>query len=84
MKKWNYKTQSYEPYSITEEWNSPVYCSDMDEVINCASCGTKITFGDAFTSRVIHTDKGFGYPVCYKCNQIEFEVEMNYKNGCMK
>ena len=51
----------------------------MDEEINCSSCGAKITFGDAYTSSVIHNPCGFGYPVCCNCKQAETKEDMLHR-----
>lgn len=77
MKRWNLKTQSYEPYSVPEDWFCPIYCNDMDEAVNCPNCGKKILFGDGYSSRFIHNDKGLGYSVCLKCHEQEIEKERN-------
>ena len=55
--------------------NKPIYTPNMDTVINCASCGKKLAFGDSYTSRCIHNATGFGYAVCAGCNDKEFEAE---------
>lgn len=67
MEKWNFKTSTYEPYTIPTNWHTPLYTNDMDEVVNCAECGRKMKFGDCYTSLSIHDDIGFGYPVCHEC-----------------
>lgn len=76
MQKWNPRTRKYEPYTIPPEWHTPIYCEDMDEVINCARCGTKMPYGDGFTSRHIHTDHGMGYCVCEDCYKKEWSEEV--------
>lgn len=71
MKKWNPATNQYEPYSVPAEWHCPPVSFLMDELINCASCGKRITFGAGYTSKLIHTDSGFGYTVCRECSEKE-------------
>lgn len=80
MRKWNYTKQEYEPYNIPENYYCPIV-ADMDERVNCPSCGRRILYGDGFTSRVIHGDKGgMGYTVCSKCHNAEVQEEMNFRN----
>ena len=76
MKKYNIYTREYEPYSIPEHWICPLYSNNMNEVVNCSSCGKLILFGNGFTSRLIHSDKGFGYSVCEECHDKEVKEEM--------
>lgn len=75
--KWNYKTRDYDPYKIPDDWHTPLYSDDMDEEVNCCQCGRKIKFGDAYTSKEIHSGMGFGYPVCEECYELEWERERN-------
>ena len=67
LSKWNNKKRIYEPYEVPDNWNVITYSSDMDEIVNCPHCGKKLTFGDCYTSREIHTKHGFGYAVCEDC-----------------
>ncbi len=73
--KWNFAKIRYEPYMIPDEWHCPLVSDDMDEPINCASCGKGMTFGEGYTSRAIHTPGGFGYFVCEDCLQKEIMAE---------
>ena len=73
--KWDNATHKYTPHRIPEEWSCPMYCDDMSEPVNCASCGKKMTFGDGYTSRVIHNAVGFGYSVCEDCMKKERAAE---------
>ena len=75
LKKWNWKTREYDPYEIPDDWNVKTYSNDMDEIVNCPHCGRKVAFGDCYTSREIHTEHGFGYPVCVDCYAREWERE---------
>ena len=82
MRKWNYNIQDYEPYTISSTWHCPAYSDNMDETINCASCGCKMLYGDGYTSRVIHGDRsGFGYVVCSDCHDVEIIAENNWRKS---
>lgn len=72
-KKWNPKTREYQDYELPK--NACMYSNDMNEEIACARCGRKMVFGDGYTSRQIHTELGFGYAVCEKCYEREWEEE---------
>lgn len=50
------------------------YSNDMDEIVACAACGKPLKFGDAYTSRKIQSNAGFGFAVCEDCYEKEFEV----------
>ena len=78
--KWNYDTESYEPYDAPE--GAVTYSALMDKVIMCASCGRKVMFGDCYTSRTIHTQMGIGFAVCPKCHEAEVreELKKDHKN----
>lgn len=80
MKKWNYITKEYDSYNIPLDWDCRTYCFNMDEVINCASCGKKIMYGNGYTSHEIHTNKGcFGYTICDVCHYIENKRRDKYE-----
>lgn len=70
MQKRDPKKREYKPYIIPEGWNCPLYlqpCKFLTEQINCTWCG-KITFyWKCYTSRLIHSHIGLGYPVCSEC-----------------
>jgi hypothetical protein len=70
--KWNYEARDYDPYTIPDDWHTPLLSNDMDEVINCASCGKRVRFGECYTSKVIHAKLGFGYSVCSECHDKEW------------
>lgn len=76
--KWNYEKQDYEPHNIPDDWKTPLYCEDMDEIINCAACGSKISYGMCFTSRELHTGHGLGYAICPRCHEVEVGRENHY------
>lgn len=71
--KWDFARHRYEPYMIPDEWHCPLVSDDMDEPINCASCGKEMTFGKGYTSIAIHTPGGFGYFVCKDCMEKEWQ-----------
>lgn len=81
VKKWNYEAENYEPYEIPEKWFCPILLYNMKNIVNCASCGKKIEFGDTYTSRIIHNDYGMGYNVCPKCHEEELRNERKYNEG---
>ena len=72
MIKWNPKEHKYYDYKIPNEWYSPLYVEDLDTIINCASCGKIVKFGECFTSKFIHNHVGLGYSVCYECHMNEW------------
>lgn len=67
LNKWNINKHEYEEIEIFDNWNVKTYSDDMEEKINCASCGKVLEIGDSYTSLEIHTNAGFGYGVCEKC-----------------
>lgn len=67
MQKWNAEKGEYEPYSVPNNWICPLYCEDMQRVVNCASCGKIIRYGSSYTSQEIHNSMGLGYAVCQDC-----------------
>lgn len=71
IRRWNYDKQAYEPYEVSDEWTVRSYSNDMDEIVNCPHCGRKVTFGECYTSKEIHTECGFGYAVCEECYDME-------------
>lgn len=79
LKKWNYEKLKYEPIEVPDDWNCITYSDDMKEVVNCPHCGKKIFFGETYTSKEIHTNLGFGYGVCEKCYEEEWERRRKYK-----
>lgn len=77
LRKWNYKGQVYEEHEVPEKWKIIVYTDNMNEIINCASCGSLLRYGDCYTSLELHNGHGFGYPVCEKCYRKEWERRKN-------
>lgn len=73
MLKWNNEKGKYELYDVPADWQCKLYEDDMNQKINCASCGKEIRFGECYTSMEIHNVWGFGYAVCPECYQKEIE-----------
>lgn len=67
VEKWDFVERKYRPYEIPDGWYCPLVLFDMETIVNCASCGKELPFGDAYTSRCIHNPYGFGYMVCEAC-----------------
>lgn len=67
MQKWNPNKKEYTPYSIPKEWNWPMYTPNMGEEINCTSCWKETVFWVCYTSKQIHNEMLFWYPVCFDC-----------------
>lgn len=78
--KWDFAKHEYLPYEIPDEWHCPLV-TELHERINCTSCGKIIEYGEAFTSRRIHTIVGFGYPVCESCYTEERAEEAKHKGN---
>lgn len=72
MQKWNSEKHKYEPYEVPKEWYCPLF-SNLDERINCASCGKEVIVGNCYTSTLIHNEIGLGYCVCEECYNNEKE-----------
>lgn len=75
IRKFNWKTRKYEKYDAPEGIRLALYCSDMNEIVNCAQCFKSISFGDSYTSREVHTNIGLGYAVCEECYDKEWNRE---------
>lgn len=73
LRKWDNAKREYEPYPVPDDWYVTCYEGSMDALINCAHCGKELTYGNAYTSREIHTSMGFGYAVCKECYRKEWE-----------
>ena len=73
LEKWNTKKHKYEEYTIPDNWKVKTFSPNMDEEVNCVSCGKKIKFGDCYTSLEIHTSVGFGFAVCETCYNEEYK-----------
>jgi hypothetical protein len=73
LRKWNYKKHDYEPYEVPDDWKLVLYTDNMDEITTCPHCGKAVEFGETYTSKEIHTETGFGYPVCGNCYEKEWD-----------
>ena len=78
VRKWNYDTKEYDPYT-PEPGTYVLLTRDMDLPINCMSCAKDMVFGKGYTSKVFHTQVGFGYPVCEQCYEKEVETDAFYR-----
>lgn len=67
IKKWNHIAKEYEPYTPDPSWKLILFTTNMDEEVNCANCGKPMTYGEGYTSRVLHNRVGLGYPVDEDC-----------------
>ena len=72
LQKWSYQKHKYSDYEIPDSWKCPIYSDNMDQVINCTSCGKLLRYGNCYTSLEIHNRHGFGYPVCQECYKEEW------------
>lgn len=71
--KWNYEKNDYDPHELSDDWYTPMYSDNLDEIINCSNCGRKVRYGDCYTSRWIHDRFGLGFLVCEQCYDEEWE-----------
>lgn len=76
--KFNFETGKYEPYTLSDK--ASLYEQDLDEVIECASCGRDVVYGDCFTSITIHGERGLGYMVCPECYEREWNERRDWGN----
>lgn len=81
MQKWNPKTHQYEEYEVPNNWNTPLYTDNMQELVNCARCGKEIHYGESYTSLQIHNNLGLAYSVCRECYEQEWEEERYANKG---
>ena len=72
-RKWDFETKKYRPCYLPGK--ATLIEKRLDKVIECASCKTKLLYGNAFTSRTIHNSMGLGYCVCMKCYEDDWEKE---------
>lgn len=76
MKKWNYDTHTYDDYAGYP--GAKCYSDNMNEIVQCAGCGTAIKYGMSYTSLEIHTNLGLGYAVCRECYSAELKRREEY------
>lgn len=81
LQKWNYDTRKYEDYEVPDEWYVPII-AELYDMVNCASCGKLIKYGNSFTSLEIHENKvgSLGYAVCDTCFNQEWERKIKNNN----
>lgn len=76
--KFDFETEKYEPYTLPDK--ASLYEQDLDEVIECASCGRNVVYGDCFTSDAIHNKRGLGYMICPECYEKEWNERIYRRN----
>jgi hypothetical protein len=74
LNKWNPRLHHYEAFETPAEI-VVLYTPVMELPCDCTRCGIRMTFGDGYTSKQIHTDGGMGYPVCENCYEEELKEE---------
>ena len=79
-KKWNGGLHRYEPYYVDDDKRLCLYSEDMDLEIDCCQCLKPIKYGETYTSKEVHNGVGFGYAVCPKCYEEEWERRRVWKN----
>lgn len=67
LKRWNRQKRDYDDYEVPDDRRCRTLCFDMDEIVDCASCGDSLPYGSTYTSLEIHTNSGMAYGVCEKC-----------------
>ena len=81
LKKWNYIKHDYDDYNIPDNWHVSTLELDLNTIINCVQCGKEVKYGDTYTSLEVHTPLyGFGYCVCKKCYNEEWERRKKYRD----
>lgn len=81
LQKWDPRRRTYLPYMIPGNWNVSIFEWDLETVVTCAGCGQRLSFGDSYTSRQIHTTAGIGYAVCRKCYDREWNEEKRQREA---
>lgn len=77
--KWNYMEHKYDDHIIPNDWNCKTYSDDLNEIINCAQCGSQLKIGDSYCSVELHVPvSGFGYCVCERCHNKELETRKKF------
>lgn len=71
MERWNADKKMFEEYVVSDEWEVAVLSSDMEKVVNCASCGAEIPWKVAYASMEIRGPIGLGYGICERCHDEE-------------
>lgn len=78
LQRWDYDLHDYVPFVVPTKWNVVIYGNNMDEIINCPTCGVELKLGDSYTSKEVHDNIGFGFCVCEKCYDEEWERRRKY------
>lgn len=76
INKWYCKDHAYYPVEVPVE--VILEGKTMDQMVMCANCFKNGRYGEMYTSREYHTERGLGYPVCTECYEEEI---MNYCNN---
>lgn len=71
LKRWNVGKRQYENYDVPDSRRVATFRNDMNEIVDCASCGKSIPYGLSYTSIEFHTAMGFGFCVCDECYEKE-------------
>ncbi len=74
LRRWNYKKHRYDPFEVPDNWNVILTSNDLDDLINCCTCGKELKFGDSYTSMRVHNNIGLGYCVCQNCYDKEWII----------
>lgn len=82
VRRWNPRVGYYERQTVPEAWKVRTFCEDMDEVVNCISCGKEIAYGDCYCSRQYHSEIGFGFAECKECYDKFWQEEQDAKGNC--
>lgn len=77
-RRWSYDIREYVDYDLPKK--ASLFEVDMDTIVQCASCGKFLPFGECYTSKVIHSISGFGYGVCDVCHTEELDEYLDEKN----
>lgn len=81
LQRWDYDLHEYQLFMIPADWNVSIGGGDdMDEIINCPTCGKELKLGDSYTSKEVHTNIGIGFCVCEKCYDEEWERRRKYRD----
>lgn len=61
MQKWNAEKGEYEPYSVPEGWDCPLFCADMQRVVNILDSAD---FDNMISENEIGEDCGLRESMC--------------------
>ena len=80
LQRWDYDLHKYIPFVVPNECVFKIYSNNMDDIINCCQCFKEMKFVEGYTSMEVHTGAGFGYAVCEKCHDEEWERRRKYRD----